>query len=82
MLEHHPLIKDFPEHAEAIHSFKESDNHFHKMFNKYDELDKNIFRIEANEEPITDIDLENLKKERLSLKDNIYKIIIDSKATA
>ena len=31
MLEHHPLVKEFPEHAETIHNLKETDNHFHKL---------------------------------------------------
>ncbi|WP_440616863.1 YdcH family protein [Cysteiniphilum sp. 6C5] len=49
MLEHHPLVKEFPEHAEIIHNLKETDNHFNKLFDEYEALDKEIFRIEANQ---------------------------------
>lgn len=47
------------------------DNHFSKMMTEYDELDKKVFRLESTGE-FQDVDLENLKKERLVLKDVIY----------
>ena len=76
MLEHHPLVKDFPEHKETIHVLKESDNHFCKLFDEYEELDKKTFRVEANQEPISDTDLVNLKKQRSILKDKLYDQIL------
>ena len=66
MLEHHPLIKDFPEYAEIIHDLKLSDNHFHKLFDAYEVLDKEIFRIEANQMAVSDTELTDLKKQRRS----------------
>jgi len=71
MLEHHPLVNEFPEHHETLHKLKTSDNHYHKMMQQYDDIDKQIFRIESNEEIAAEIKLENLKKERLQLKDCI-----------
>ena len=75
MIEHHPLVKEFPKHAETIHRLKETDNHFHKLFNEYEDLDKKIFRIEANQEAVTDTDLTNLKKERRRIKDTLYNAV-------
>ena len=76
MLEHHPLLKEFPEHKERMHDLKLSDKHFENLVDKYEVLDKHIFRIESEEEILDDVSLENLKKERLLLKDEIYAIII------
>ena len=79
MLEHHPLVKEFPEHAETIHNLKETDNHFHKLVNEYEVLDKEIFRIEANQEAVTDNELTNLKKQRRRVKDMLYNQVLQTK---
>ena len=70
-VEHHPLIKDFPEHRDAIHRLKESDNHFKKLMEKYDSLDKEIFNGDTDVTPMDDEHLEELKKKRLLLKDEL-----------
>ena len=70
MLEHHPLVKEFPELTAKLHELK-TDAHCVKLMTKYDELDKEVFRLESSGE-FTDAQIENLKKERLSLKDIIY----------
>jgi len=70
MLEHHPLIKEFPELRHQLHELKTS-AHFAKLMDKYENLDKEIFRLESTGE-FTDTNIENLKKERLVLKDTIY----------
>ena len=41
---------------------------------KYDEVNRDIFRIESEEQPTTDEVLERLKKRRLKLKDEIAAI--------
>ncbi len=79
MLEHHPLVKEFPEHAEIIRNLKESDNHFHKLCNEYEELDKTIFRVEANQEAMTDLKLTNIKKQRRRVKDMLYNQVLQTK---
>ena len=74
-LEHHPLVKEFPEHRDAIHRLKMQNNHFHNLMDKYEDLDKQIFRIEDGSEPTEDLIVEQMKKVRLALKDALYHII-------
>lgn len=74
-LEHHSLLNELPEHADAIHSLKIENPHFRKLFDEYHEVDKEVFRIESDEEPRTDLALEELKKKRLALKDEMFAII-------
>jgi uncharacterized protein YdcH (DUF465 family) len=74
-LSHHPLIEEFPEHREAIHRMKMDNAHFRKIMDKYEEVDKHIIRIEDEIEPTSDAFLENLKKERLALKDELYRML-------
>ena len=74
-LEHHPLISEFPAHKDDIHRLKMENSHFHKLMEKYEEVDKHIFRIEDGEEPTEDVYVEELKKERLALKDEIFHML-------
>jgi uncharacterized protein YdcH (DUF465 family) len=39
-MEHHPLIKEFPEHKEKIHELKVNNNHFRKLAFEYEGIDK------------------------------------------
>ncbi len=72
MIEHHPLTKEFPELRDRIHALKEGDNHFQRLMDEYEEVDKEIVRIESEQEARTDEYLEDRKKMRLSLKDQLY----------
>ena len=72
MIEHHPLTKEFPEFRDQIHTLKEGDAHFARMMDEYEEVDKEIVRIETEQEARTDEYLEDRKKVRLSLKDKLY----------
>ncbi|HED32652.1 MAG TPA: DUF465 domain-containing protein [Gammaproteobacteria bacterium] len=73
--EKHDLIHEFPEYKEQIHELKLSDKHFEKLFNKYHDLDHQIRRIEEGIETPEDSYSEQLKKERLHLKDELLAII-------
>lgn len=74
----HDLAHEFPEHLEKIRELKGSDAHFAKLFTKYDEGDDAIKKYELGAEVISDDALENLKKERLMVKDEIYQILAKS----
>jgi uncharacterized protein len=74
-LSHHPLVTEFPEHKDALHRLKMDDAHFQVLMEKYEELDKHVFRIEDGSEPSEDIYVEKLKKERLVLKDEILQML-------
>jgi len=74
-LEHHPLIKEFPELHDAIHELKTHDPHFKKLFDEYDEVDKEIYRIESESEARSDEFTEELKVRRVKLKDELYAML-------
>lgn len=74
-LSHHPLVKEFPDQKDDIHRLKMENNYFHNLMDKYEELDKEIFRIEDGSEPTDDLIVEQLKKERLALKDELFQLI-------
>lgn len=74
-LENHSLAKEFPEMKDKIHQLKTSDNHFSKLFAQYDELEHAVHRIESGAEAASDDRLEELKKKRLSLKDELFGLL-------
>lgn len=73
--EKHDLIHEFPEFKERIHTLKMTNHHFAKLFNEYDELDHLIRRSEMEVEVHADDYMEELKKKRLALKDNLYQML-------
>ena len=75
--EKHDLVHEFPEHKERIHQLKISDRHFEKLFDEYHELDHQILRMEEGIETPSDEVLEELKKKRVYLKDQLYSMILD-----
>jgi uncharacterized protein YdcH (DUF465 family) len=67
------------EYKEEIHELKMSNAHFANIFEKHNALDKQVEHAEMGDTPMTDVELENLKKQKLLLKDEAYKMIMDFK---
>lgn len=73
--EKHDLIHEFPEYKDKIHELKTSDPHFASLFEAYHEVEHEVRRIEEGNETTSDEYLEEKKKERLNLKDQLYAIL-------
>jgi uncharacterized protein YdcH (DUF465 family) len=69
----------FSEYRDQITHLKADDTHFANIFAKHDELDTKIKRMESHVEPGTPLEIEQLKKEKLHLKDEVYAILIKAK---
>ncbi len=78
-IDHHPLHSEFPDHIDSIHRLKTEDAHIRRLMIEYDEIDKEIFRMEENIETPEDAVLTVEKKKRLHLKDQILKMLIAEK---
>ena len=79
-LEHHPLGKEFPELRDAMHRLKVGDPEFRALFEEYHELDKRIYRIEQDIEPVSDDFWAELKRRRLYLKDRLLQMMREAGA--
>jgi uncharacterized protein YdcH (DUF465 family) len=71
----HDLAHEFPEYLPKMRSLKGSDPHFASLFVQYDADNHTIARYEQGVGAITDEALEDLKKRRLKVKDEIYEIL-------
>lgn len=70
----------FPEYRDLITKLKTTDRHFLNIFDKHNVLDQKIKNMEAHIEPGTHEEIETLKKEKLSLKDQLYTILRNASA--
>lgn len=73
--EHHDLVHEFPEFRDQIHALKVSNGHFARLFDEYHHIDRQIRRIEQQVETAPDEYAETLKKRRLQLKDELYRLL-------
>ncbi len=67
------------EYKDEIHELKQTNAHFTRVFEKHNDLDQKIEDAEADRIILTETELEVLKKEKLLLKDEAYKMILDYK---
>ena len=65
----------FPEYRDQITELKTTDNHFVRLFDQHNALDQQIQDMESRAEPGTPAEIDELKKEKLLLKDQIYVIL-------
>ena len=72
---HHDIGSEFPEHRERIHELKTGNAHFARLFDEYHQLDKEIARIEQEVAPASDEAAEELKRKRVTLKDEIFAML-------
>jgi uncharacterized protein len=71
----HDLREEFPQEASLIERLIKDNYQFRRLAERYDEVNREIYRIESDEAPTTDEVLERLKKRRLKLKDEIAGIL-------
>ena len=73
--EKHELINELPEFKERILELRAADAHFRKLYDEYHALDDEVLRMEEGIETPSDEVLEELKKKRLYLKDQLFNML-------
>lgn len=76
-MDSHALTIEFPEYVDKIAQLKQQDAEFARMANEYHKLDHQISGLESRNMPISDEDFEQLKMQRLRLKDQIYQRLLN-----
>ena len=75
LTDNHDLAHELPEHRDTIHKLKTTNHHFAKLFDEYHDVDHEVHRIETGVENTSDDYLEERKKVRLHLKDELFRMI-------
>jgi len=70
----------FPEYRDLIVQLREENPYFAQLFEEHSELDKQISQLELD--PVNHIndDIDAIKRKKLKLKDEIYRILKNSEA--
>ena len=71
----HDIVHEFPQLKDKIHTLKTTHHHFARLYNAYDEVNHTIAKIETGGAVMSDQALEDLKKQRLKLKDEIVEML-------
>ncbi len=71
----HELAEEFPDAHDTLHKLKIENAHFAKLADAYHTVNREIHRIETEVEAASDERLEDLKKQRLTLKDEIATMV-------
>ena len=71
----HELGDEFPDQVSLIGRLTKTNCEFGRLAAAYDEVNRQIWRIEAEDTPTADEVLEELKKRRLLLKDDIETLL-------
>jgi uncharacterized protein len=71
----HELRAEFPDKVERLHALKVSNAEAAKIMDVYHDINREIHRIETDVAPASDETLEDLKKKRLKLKDQIAAML-------
>lgn len=75
-VDHHGLHSEFPEFNDAIHVLKSGNAHFSKLFASYHRLTGKVEDLEAHDMPVADFTMEDMKKQRVQLKDELYHMLL------
>lgn len=73
--ESHDLMHEFPEFKEKIREMRQNDTAFALLMDDYDQLDARIRDLEGLGSPVADETIEDLKKRRVGLKDQLYALL-------
>ena len=71
----HELDDEFPDHVERLNALKAESAHFRGLAETYHELNRAIHRAETDIEPLSETELEDMKKRRLALLDEIAAML-------
>lgn len=79
---HQNLTESFPELKDAFHHLKINDHHFQHILQQYEELDTLVHKVDHEQEAMSELELEKIKKERVVLKDSLYQMMVKHKNQA
>lgn len=71
----HELHEEFPEFGDRISALKTGNSHFARLADEYHDVNRSIHRAETLIEPMDDLEVEKLRKQRLKLKDEIFTML-------
>lgn len=79
-VEHHDLYQEFPEFEDAITTLRTVNAHFATLFASYQSVTGRVENLEESNVPVGDFTMEDMKKQRVKLKDELYNMLLAYRA--
>ena len=79
-IEHHDLHQEFPDFKDAIGTLKAGNALFAKLYASYNRLTGKVEDLEEHDMPVADFTIEDMKKQRVKLKDDLYHMLLAYRA--
>ncbi|MDV4168413.1 YdcH family protein [Rhodovulum sp. FJ3] len=73
----HELAEEFPDQAAALQALKAENAHFAKLVDEYHTVNRAIHRAETNVEPVDQLAENEMRKQRMTLKDEIARMLAE-----
>lgn len=74
-VDHHDVYTEFPDMRDAIDALKADGGYIGSLFGRYNRLTGKVENLEENDMPVADFTLEDMKKARVKLKDEIFHLL-------
>ena len=71
----HDLAEEFPDSHDALRELRRTNVHAARLMDEYAEINATLHRVDSNLEPMSDIEALRLHKQRMTLKDEIARIL-------
>lgn len=79
-IERHDLDHEFPKLHDVMQELTAQNEKFRTLFDEYNRLTGEIEMLEEADVPVSDFTIEDMKKKRVRLKDQIYHMAIGYQA--
>ena len=79
-IEHHDLHHEFPEMHDAISTLRSANPMFARLYASYHRLTGKVEDLEEHDMPVDDFTIEDMKKHRVKLKDDLYHMMLAFRA--
>lgn len=79
-VEHHDLHQEFPEMNDAIDALRTGNVLFARLYATYRRLTGSVENLEEHDMPVADFTIEDMKKQRVRVKDDLYQMMLAYRA--
>lgn len=78
----HQLHEEFPDQSKVIRKLQAENQHFARVCDEYEMINRDIHRAETNIQPVEELAEQEMRKKRMALKDEIWQMLKEAKANA
>jgi uncharacterized protein YdcH (DUF465 family) len=75
-VDHHDIHSEFPEMRDAIEALRKENPRFASLYGTYNRLTGKVENLEEHDMPVSDFTIEDMKKQRVRIKDEIYHLLL------